>query len=355
MRFPEELLLNILQELRLSRDSKALASFARCSRLANVLATPLLYQRLTLHDEQAYSHLIELFKHYHESQVGSDCASWKKSPLQYVKHLEIEHFPNTFPHIDNVLLPNVSSVHFTLASCHSILWGPMQAMRSGRQEEIDLHIKAFARISSPKRLCLHLSHYTVFDRDWDVLWAKLGEAWKASIEEVSVHGLEYWLKALVPGVVHRVYLEVDNVVYRPGTGLLVSKNSAVEREQCIEAWSTVLLAMLVDGLRRDKVAKAKTRWELHCPDARVDEIRESEEALFAKLEQTCSDYEAPQGVNAQSDLIRFMTGQPEACSVCGGECEMQPKLMAECAPRTVHPDRSRGRERVLAAARGCFR
>lgn len=327
MQLPAEILQQVLSHLKAARAFSTLGSFSQCNHLFYAVAMPTLYETHKLRDDLDY---IRLVNTHRESQSRR-----RPSPLDCIKHLQIAHFPSATlcariaEQTQAVpLLPNVHTLMFTLASCHSIRWGLMHRYRhtsslatsTQRISGNDL-ILQFSRIAKPSVLCVRLNHYSVFDRDWHIFFQTVCTLWKDRLKHVYIHGMEYWLKAFVPGIPHDVFLDIDNVPYRPGTGLMVAQGSAENRSQCVETWAEVLCSMIQDSLERDaqqeEGSDSGTTWTLHCPGARLIEILESEEILEHKLRVKCGPLYERQ-IGNDPPLLRFVTAEAIPCGVCGG-------------------------------------
>lgn len=133
--------------------------------------------------------------------------------------------------------------------------------------------------------------------------------------------MEYWLKAFVSGIPHKVFLDVEHVPYTPMTGLMVAQGSGEDKQQRIDGWTEVVLTMVQDGLSRDAAqGEGRTTWRLHCPKESLREIVESEEVLHEKLRVRCGElYE--HAMDAETPLIRFVTEEEIPCNVCHGESD----------------------------------
>jgi len=148
------------------------------------------------------------------------------------------------------------------------------------------------------------------------------------LKEVNIHGLEHWLKAFIPGVKHCLFLDIENVPYRPGTGLILAQTEGAERERCIKVWAEVLLATTAEAMDREEAERAKgmevglTIWEIHCPGAREEEIAESQEALMGKLKTNIAEqmWNRLENVPPSEPFIHFITEEQIACPVCKGKC-----------------------------------
>jgi hypothetical protein len=349
---PAEVLGLVFCDLLKGGCFSTLANVSTCSKLYNSVATPLLYETLKLRDDADYTRLLDTYEHHQDLVVPV-----RLSPLIYIKHIQVHHFPSV-PlglRISSLaqtaqVLGTVSTLTFTLQSCHSILWGPMYHLRhplAASHPESGVTgqemIAAFSRLASPKALCVHLNHYSVFDRDWNLFFRTVCEPWSETLKSVNVHGMEYWLKAFAPGIKHSVFLDVGNVPYRPGTGLMVAQDSREARAQCVDTWAEVLLSMVQDGYERDREHSrvgSRTSWTLHLPGARLQEIIESEEALLGKLARRCPEAHA-EVIAADPPIFAFETDKLVACNVCKGEPREKPvRADPQRLPQGQSPDRT---------------
>ena len=365
---PIEIISSIASELGSLNALGTLAKVALATQELYSIAIPVLYSTLKVREDRDYSILLDTLSHHLDTPTDPRqlmVLRQRPAPTKYIKHLTIAHFPSfaichrihilhtslrslttvasTLPFF---LLPSVETIEFTLSSCHSILWGPMQRLRFPTPTLGPLTpgeiIRSLSLLASPSSLCVHLSHYSVLDRDWNRFFSLLSVPWKDTLKVVNIHGLEHWLKAFLPGIKHVLFLDIDNVPYRPGTGLLMARTNGAEREKCLEVWAEVLLAMTTQAMDREQAAMVRgdqmgmTLWEVHCPGARGDEIFEAEKLLMEKLKVSIAKEMWERLQRSSEPFIRFITSDKVACAVCKGKQAQTVKLIKlECAPVTI--------------------
>jgi len=337
----------------------SLAALSQTSRDVNLIVIPRLYVSLELHDDDDFSALLDTVA-CHDPYLASALALPPRlSPLRYTKHLIISHFPSpalckrlrrvhTASSSTHVLLPSIHTLELKRAACHSILWGPLQYLRY--PDAVSTHllpltaaeiVRSLALLLSPRSICAHLNRYSVLEHEWDRFFALLCRPWRATLNCVSIHGAEYRFKAFLPGVKHRLFLDIHNAPFRPGTGLLLDHASLEERERRLEAWADVLFAILIDAMEREGAEAGKgaqigaTTWEVHCPGARVGEIAEAEELLLRKVRNSITGQMWDTLERMPGPLIHFIMAETVACTVCKGRSHLSSAHSAESAPMTI--------------------
>ena len=321
MTLPAELFIAIFTTLQDQKQYQTLATCLQCSREVANLVAPILYERVELDKDEMYETLMRLITDSHE-QASTRQHLYRINPQSDIKSLVISHFPSTSicariqgAAQDQVLLPTVRDIIFVRSCCPSMLWGPIQLLHNPQART---QIQNFASIASPRHLCVHLTHHSVFDQRWNRIFNEMTSSWK-SLVCINIHGFEYRLKCFKSGVLHRLFLDFQGAPYRPGTGSTMLQGSRDNYEKYIDAWAEVLLEMIVDAVsQEERKGYEGTKWELHCPGARMKELEDASVRLKHMLMRS-SPMSARLEGKGLDEIMSFVADAQIPCQTCSGK------------------------------------